>query len=326
MRTDINACGCTRGCTAIVREYALKVDFQRNIPCRTREVNLPQWCATLTICQLSYIPTPNYNHTKYSTLSSTIPHSVSESHSRTNPHSYMPTPKLRFQKNHQNLEQSIIFRNTSATVSPYLWNKSSYQILWENWRAIHCAPPLTIPCSWEGCLPITLNCPPVQSFHNSSVNFRIHASVTFLLNGDERPLLMVRFLKHLETSPFHWRWFCGCVINRLGHAFPRTWNIFTNGTLILKIYSAYNFADVMFSSGNFVETFLRSCLSCMRRALPRANLHISIFCTCATHPKATSVSAGTKASATLGENQKGRVCSSLLFHDWQNLELLRGNP
>ena len=66
---------------------------------------------------------------------------------------------------------------------------------------------------------------------------------------------MVCFLKCLETSPFCGRWFCRCAINRLGHAFPWTRNIFTNGTLILKIYSACSFADTMFSSGNFGEIF-----------------------------------------------------------------------
>ena len=84
-------------------------------------------------------------------------------------------------------------------------------------------------------LPITLNCPPVQSFHNSTANFRVHACVTFLVNGDKRPLLMGCFLKHLEMSPFFWRWFCRCAINRLSHAFPWTWNIFTNAALIPKI-------------------------------------------------------------------------------------------
>ena len=88
------------------------------------------------------------------------------------------------------------------------------------------------------------------------MNLRVHTSVTFLVIGDERPLFMVRFLRHLETSPFHWRQFCRCVINRLGHAFPRTRNIFTNGALIPKIYSACSFEDAMFSSGNFGETSL----------------------------------------------------------------------
>ena len=72
--------------------------------------------------------------------------------------------------------------------------------------------------------------------------------------------------------------------------------------------------------------FFASCLSCTCRALPKANLHISIFCACASHPKVASVSSGTKASATLRENLKGHVCLLLLFHEWQNLEFLRGYP
>ena len=42
VRTDVNACDCTRGCRDTVRESALKVDSGRKIPCRTRESNLRQ--------------------------------------------------------------------------------------------------------------------------------------------------------------------------------------------------------------------------------------------------------------------------------------------
>ena len=101
-----------------------------------------------------------------------------------------------------------------------------------NW---HCGPPLPILLFWESCLPIMLDCPPVQSFYNTTANFRVHASVIFHVNSGERPLLMVYFLKCLETSPFCWRGFCRCAINRLGHAFCRTWNVFTNGALIPSI-------------------------------------------------------------------------------------------
>ena len=45
-----------RGARTHLRESALKVDSGRKIPCRTGELNLPQWCAGLTLCQLNYIP------------------------------------------------------------------------------------------------------------------------------------------------------------------------------------------------------------------------------------------------------------------------------
>ena len=113
-----------------------------------------------------------------------------------------------------------------------------------------------------------LDCPPVQSFHNTTAKFRVHASVTFLVNGGRRPLLMMYFLKRLETSPFHRRWFSRCAINRLNHAFHCTRNNYTNGAL-----------TDLFSwqlRGNFSETSSASCLSRMHRALPRINLHY--FC------------------------------------------------
>ena len=58
LRTDVNACDCTRGCTDTVRESALKVDSGRKIPCRTGESNLRQWRAGPTLYPLSYIHAP----------------------------------------------------------------------------------------------------------------------------------------------------------------------------------------------------------------------------------------------------------------------------
>ena len=58
LRTDVNACDCTWGCTDTIRESSLKVDCGRKIPCRTLESNLHQGCASLMRYQLSYIPIP----------------------------------------------------------------------------------------------------------------------------------------------------------------------------------------------------------------------------------------------------------------------------
>ena len=38
VRTDVNACDCTRGCTDTVRESALKIDSGRKIPCPHRGI------------------------------------------------------------------------------------------------------------------------------------------------------------------------------------------------------------------------------------------------------------------------------------------------
>ena len=59
VRIDVNACGCTRGCTDSERESVLKVDSGRKIPCRTEESNLHRRCAGPMLYQLSYIPTPS---------------------------------------------------------------------------------------------------------------------------------------------------------------------------------------------------------------------------------------------------------------------------
>ena len=116
------------------------------------------------------------------------------------------------------------------------------------------------------------------------------------------------------------------MINRLGHAFPRTRNIFTNGALIQRsIQLAASWCDVLLGKLQ-INIFFAPCLSHMCRALPTANLQIYIFRTCAMRTKVASVSSSTKASATLRKNQKDCVCLLLLFHKWKNPELLRGYP
>ena len=60
VRTDVDACDCTRGCTDTVRESALKVDSWRKIPCRTGKSNLRQRRAGPTVYQLSYTHIPNF--------------------------------------------------------------------------------------------------------------------------------------------------------------------------------------------------------------------------------------------------------------------------
>ena len=57
VRTDVNACDCTRGCADTVRESALKVDSGGKLPCRNGESNTSRRCAGPTFYQLSYIPT-----------------------------------------------------------------------------------------------------------------------------------------------------------------------------------------------------------------------------------------------------------------------------
>ena len=72
---------------------------------------------------------------------------------------------------------------------------------------------------------------------------------------------MVCFLKCSEKSPFHYRPFCRRTINRFSHAFLRALNIFTNGAMILKIHSACNFADVIFSSEKLLLCVYCACTS-----------------------------------------------------------------
>ena len=53
VRTDVNACDCTRGWTNTVRESA---KTKTKFPCRTGESNLRQRRDGQTVYQLSYVP------------------------------------------------------------------------------------------------------------------------------------------------------------------------------------------------------------------------------------------------------------------------------
>ena len=66
------------------------------------------------------------------------------------------------------------------------------------------------------------------------------------------------------------------------------------------------------------------CLSCMRRALPRANLHFPSFAHAQRVQKCIGKFWHKSFSYSQGENRKGPVCLLLFFMIWQNLELLRG--
>ena len=72
VRTDVNACDCTQGCTDTVRGSALKVDFGRKNPCRTGESNLRRRRAGPMLYQPSYTPTQNTAGKVASTLFSLL--------------------------------------------------------------------------------------------------------------------------------------------------------------------------------------------------------------------------------------------------------------
>ena len=203
----------------------------------------------------------------------------------------MPTPALDFQepKSPKPGTRHDFQKYISKHIPAFM---TSYKIWWENQTAIlHCY------------------CLPVQSFHNIPANFRIHASVTFLVYHDKRTLFMVFFLERLETSfllETVWqRQFGRCTISRLNQAVPLTQNLFANGALILKLFAS-SFADAMFSPGNFGGSSSASCLSHMHRALSR-NLHISVMCACQTPPKLASLSSSTK-SFRYSQEQLKRPC------------------
>ena len=97
--------------------------------------------------------------------------------------------------------------------------------------------PLLILRSWDCCLLIILDFVPVQSFHISTANFRVNASVNFLVFSDKRPLLMIFFPDRSEISLLRWKRFGRCVISRPSYTFPLTQNVFANAEMVPWFYS-----------------------------------------------------------------------------------------
>ena len=119
----------------------------------------------------------------------------------------MPTPKLRFQeqKAPKSGRQYNFQEHTSKHIPTFI-NKSGCQTLQENHWAFYHTNSAQLRTLF---LLITLDCPLVQSFQNGTANFRVHTSLTFLINGDERPLLMGCFLKRLKRLLFTGDGFAG---------------------------------------------------------------------------------------------------------------------
>ena len=118
-------------------------------------------------------------------------------------HTCLPQNCIFRNKNHQNPEHSITFKNTLANVSPHLLNKSGYQILQENHRAIY---TVHLPCQFCTAENAVFRS---QSTVSQSIHFTTALRTSestqvspFLSVAIERPFLMACFLKSLQTSPF----------------------------------------------------------------------------------------------------------------------------
>ena len=155
---------------------------------------------------------------------------------------------------------------------------------------------------------------PVKSFYNNTANCRVHASITFLVYGDERPLLVVCFLEGLEVSPFQWRRFYRYVNNRLSHAFSCKQNVFYKWCPDSKdlIGMQLHGCDVLFRK--LQRNFFCFRFFAQAHSTSEATLHISLFHACATRSKVASIRSSTKASI-LGKNQKGPFFSFFSFQE-----------
>ena len=81
-------------------------------------------------------------------------------------------------------------------------------------------------------------------------------------------------------------------------------NVSTEPCFPLRMKRFYTLRSIQLAASRmwcFLWETSELCLLCMCRALLRANLHISVFCACATRPKVASVSSGTKSFGYFGE-------------------------
>ena len=164
-----------------------------------------------------------------------------------------------------------------------------------------------------------LDCPPVQSLQNSTANFRVSPFSSMVKKG------------HFSWDAFFNIWKC-LLFAGDGYAGKQSIDL---AMISLKHETFLQMApwfwrsiwlaawQMQFSPQKTLEKFrFASYLLHMRRALPRANLHISVFCACAQRPKVALVSSSTKALATLWKNRKGRVClNERIRNSWEAIHI-----
>ena len=129
-------------------------------------------------------------------------------------------------KNQQNPEHSIIFRNTSANASPNLWNTSGYQILWENHRVIY---TVHLPYWFHAAKKlfadhIRLSASPIisQQYCELQSSCKCQLSHLWWPKATSHGMLSQTF----GNVSFSLMTVLQVTINRLGHVLPRTRNVF----------------------------------------------------------------------------------------------------
>ena len=223
-------------------------------------------------------------------------------------HTCLPQNCIFRNKNHRNLEHGIIFRNTSANVAHIYEINPAARFYGKNHRAIYLTDFMQAENAVFANHARRL---PVQSFHNSTGNFRGHISWDVSLNVWKRLLF--------TGDAFAGAWSIDTAILSLEHEILLQMVPWLRWSIWL--------ADSQCSLWETSEKLLlvASCPLCTCRTLPRANLNILVFRTCPLRPKWLS-KFWHKTLATLWKNWKGRISLLLFFHEWENPELLRGYP
>ena len=135
---------------------------------------------------------------------------------------------------------------------------------------------------------------------------------------------MVFFLECLEMSLFCWRQFGRCTISRPSLAFPLTFNVFENSAHILFSLQLRR-CDVLFGKLRRNSFCFMSFMH--HRALPRTNLHISIFCAyMCIMSKSGKVRSGTKSFGNNSPEKLERLCFLFKNDKIQNTEKLSVFP
>ena len=234
-------------------------------------------------------------------------------------HTCLPQNCFFRNKNHKNPEHSKIFRNTSANVSPYLWNKSSYQILWENHRAIFTVHLLYRFRTAEN---------PVCRSHLTVCQFN---HFTTLLRTSEFTQVSA-FSSTVAKDHFSWCTFLNVWKHLFaGDGFAGAWS--KDSAILSIVHETFSQMVPWFLSTRLTASrklqrnfFCFMSFAHAQSTSENKSALFSVFHACATRQKVTSVSSGTKRFGYSQGKIEKAVFVVVVFQEWQNPELLWGYP
>ena len=190
-------------------------------------------------------------------------------------------------------------------------------MLQENHRAINLTDSAQLRML---LLPTMLDCPPVQSFHNSTVNFRVHAVSPFSSTVTKGHFSRNAFLNIWKRLLF------------TGESFAGVWSIdsampsFEHETFLQMV--PWFWWSIQLAA-SWMQRFLRETFFCFvsfvhaQGTSKSKSAYLCLLCMCTMSKSGFGMFRHKSFSYSLEKSE--RLCL-LFFHEWKNPELLRGYP